>query len=445
MTAVVGGGVDARLRPAVLVQVSLLASLTCNLGRIPLFSVGLASAPLMVNDLAVGLLLITAVLVAARTRSLRVDAPGLAALLFAAIGGVSTLAAVPRFGLAPFEVVVSLAYLARWLFYFGIYLVVINWVQRRDVAAVWGALEWMMLAFCAFGVVQSLFLPGFAQMIYPESRPYLDWDPQGHRLVSTALEPNIAAMMIVLVLLVQLGQLAAGARVAWWKPALLFVAVVMTLSRSGALALLFGGVTILAVRGLNRRLVQLGALLLVAIVAALPKLIPFAQDYNKLSLTGSAVGRLVNLAQALGAFLDNPVIGVGFNTFGFYMERQGVARLGLSFQSSDGGLLFAAVMTGVLGLSVFVTMLVLVFRRCRRVWRNVATYSAMERGTCIGIAAGIVAIVVHSTFVNSLFATPVLQPLWVLWGLAYVIEARREPAASPVAPAEPRVLALAHG
>ena len=54
------------------------------------------------------------------------------------------------------------------------------------------------LAFAGFGIVQSAFLPNFAQRIYPDARLYLDWDPQGHRLVSTFLDPNFAGAFILL-------------------------------------------------------------------------------------------------------------------------------------------------------------------------------------------------------------------------------------------------------
>lgn len=434
MSAVVSStgyrGAGAVLRPVLALQAALLVSVVSNLGRIPVFSTGDATnAPLLVNDIAVAIVIAAGLMVAARNRSLRMDDVAITAALFALVGGLSAVAAVPKYGLSGFELAVSLAYLARWLFYFALYVVIINTVSRRDVEGVWKALEWMLLAFALFGIVQSLFLPGFAQMVYPDSRVRFDWDEQGHRLVSTVLEPNIAAAMILLGLLVHLGRLSTGANVAGWKPLVLFTALVMTLSRSGALALLVGGLVILAARGLSKRVMQFGAALLVLLAVSLPRLIPFMQQYDKLSFGGSAAGRLVNLAQVLTAFLDSPWIGVGFNTFGFYMERQGVDRMGLPFQSSDGGLLFAAAMTGVIGVGIYCMMLFAVFRRCRAVWRS-PHFTPDERGLCLGVAAGIAALCAHSLFVNSLFSTAVLLPLWALWGLTFAI--RTNAGAEPI-------------
>src|SRR5581483_7628174 len=211
--------------------------IVANLGRIPVLSTGDHEAPLLVNDLCVACILAAGAIAIMRGRSLRLDRAATAAIAFAAVGGISAALAIPRFGLAPGEVLVSVAYLVRWLMYFGIYVVAINGLAARDVRPVWHAVETMLLVFAAFGVLQSAFLPGFAQLVYPTSRLFDDWDPQGHRLVSTVLEPNIAGAMLLIGLITQLSLLAAGARVARWKPLLLFTALVLTLSRSAVLGL----------------------------------------------------------------------------------------------------------------------------------------------------------------------------------------------------------------
>src|SRR5687768_8926709 len=199
------------VRPVTVLRLAVLLLVVANLGRIPVLDLGERQAPLLVNDLAVLAVLAIGGLAALRWRALKVDSIALAAGVFASIGLLSAIAAMPRFGLSPFEVLAGLAYLARWMVYFGLYVVVINCVKERDVESVWRALEWTMLAFVGFGIIQSVFLPNFAQTIFPESRHYVDWDPQGHRLMSTVLEPNIAAAMILTVLLVQMARIAVGA------------------------------------------------------------------------------------------------------------------------------------------------------------------------------------------------------------------------------------------
>ena len=415
-----------RFRPVVVMRCAIVLMLVASLGRIPVISTGTAEAPLLVNDICVMAMVAAGLFSGLVSRSFRLDPVAGFALTFAAVGGISALLAIPRYGLTPFELFVSLAYLARWLVYLGIYLVTINVVRRDDVMPVWHTLEATMLAFAAFGIIQAIFIPHFAQVVYPESRVFVDWDEQGHRLVSTVLEPNMAGGMIMIVLLIQLAQLAGGERVALWKPFVMFAALVATLSRSSFVGLFVGGFVILLVRGLTRRMLRFGLLVLLVVIAALPKLVEFAQAYAKLSIDASAMTRVTNWLRALRIFSDSPIIGVGFNTYGYVAERYGYSRVGLAGNSTDGGLLFIAVITGVVGLSLYLAMLWTVVRRCRRVWRN-GTLPPAYRSLATGIGAATLAICVHSLFVNSLLTVFIMEPLWLLWGIVSVIMWTIEP------------------
>jgi O-antigen ligase len=432
---------ERKLSLVTLVQGLILLLLTANLGRIPVVSAGESSAPLLINDVAVAVVVLLGLVAGLATRSFRIDRPGLIGLLFAAIGATSAFATARSYGFATFELALSLAYLARWLLYFAVYLVLINVVKRRDVRGVWSAVETVLLIFAAFGVVQAVFLPGFAQLVYPESRAYLDWDIQGHRLVSTVLEPNIAAAMLLLGLLVQLAQISVGVRVPRWRPLLLFLALVLTLSRSGALGLAAGVATILLVRGLSKRLLRWILVVSALVLVALPKLVTFAAAYGKFSTGGSAAARVLSWVQALRVFRDHPVFGIGFNTFGFVQERYGYVRFGTAAYSSDGGLLFIAVLTGVVGVSVYVWMLSSIMRRCRTIWRDHAI-PAEHRGLAIGTAAVIVGLCFDSVFVNSLLTTFVMEPFWILCALTLPIVGERRTSA-PNHP--PVVAAFARG
>jgi O-antigen ligase len=304
--------------------------------------------------------------------------------------------------------------------YFAVYLTLANSLARDDVNSVWLALERTVIAFAVFGIFQSIFLPGFAQMVYPESRVYADWDPQGHRLVSTLLDPNFAGGLLMMVLLVELGQLASGATVARWKPMMLFAAVVMTASRSSLLALFVGGVLIVAVRGVSRRLLQLAGVATVLLAVFAPALIEFARKLNKLTVDASALQRVAQWARGLRVFADHPFIGIGFNTWGYISERYGYARLFASSYAIDGGLLFVAVMTGIVGLGLYLAMVFFVWRRSWRIWQDVAM-SPETRGLALGAAAATVALCIHSLFTNSLLLPILMEVLWVLWALVFVM------------------------
>jgi O-antigen ligase len=185
-------------------------------------------------------------------------------------------------------------------------------------------------------------------------------------------------------------------------------------------------------------------------VLALPKLLDFARANNKLTIgDASALARLTSWFRGWQVFSDHPIIGIGINTWGFVQERYGWPRGTVSSYAIEGGLLFVAAMTGIVGLAFYVGMLWTIFARARRVWRDRAA-SSSHRGIAIGAAATIPAILVHSLFSNSLFLPYLMEPLWVLWGLAVVLgdaslrAATRAPAtAEPARPRAPRLITLA--
>ena len=407
------------VRPASALQIALLLLVVANLGRIPVLDLGRRQAPILVNDICTAAVIGIGTLFMMRAKSLRLNDVALAGLLFASIGALSAFAAIPRFGLSGIEIVGSLAYLARWLLYFALYVVIINCVRARDVEAVWSALERAMLAIAAFGIVQAIFLPNFALTVYPDE----EWDAQRHRLVSTIMEPNIAAGMIGAVLVVQLARMACGVRTALWKPILLFAALLMTLSRGGTLAFLIGCVVIVVTVGASKRLARFAAVLFLLLLPVLPKFIAFANDYARFGVSDdSAASRVRTWLRALATFAEHPWFGIGFNTYGFVQERRGFERIGGASYSAEGGLLFIAVMTGIVGLLVYMGMLWFALRRLRPAWRD-ARVTPAERGLLIGTAAATVVTFVDTIFVNTLFVPFVMEIVWVLWGVSFVIAA----------------------
>jgi hypothetical protein len=408
------------IRPAQVLQFALLLLAVGNLGRIPLLDLGQRQAPILINDVCVGAVLLAGALAAGRARSLKLNDVALSALLFAGIGAISAVSAMPRFGLTAFELIASLAYLARWLVYFGVYIVVINCLRSNDVEPAWNMIERVLLLMAAFGVVQAIFLPNFAFIVYPDAAAS-EFDAQRNRLVSTILDPNVMAGMIGIVLLIQLSRLAFGVIVPFWKPLLLFASLVMTLSRGGALSFFVGVLFVLSVRGLTKRTLKLGTLVLVLVALASPWIARFAAQYTRFSVTdGSALARVYTWQRAIELFLDNPWFGVGFNTYGFVQEHRGIERVGVASYSAEGGLLFIAVMTGLVGLLVYLGMLWFILRRCKRGWVDQSATPA-ERGLFLGVGAATVAVLVNTIFVNTLFIPFVMELLWVLWGLTFVM------------------------
>jgi hypothetical protein len=412
-----------RVRVATVVHIAVGLLIVANLGRVPVMGVGAKDAPIFLNDLLVGAVVLAGLLACLRARTVKLDSVAGAALTFAAVGALSAVLAVPRFELTGFEFFFSIAYLLRWLVYFAVYVVIINCLRPTDAFPVWRTLQAMVLVFAVFGIFQSIFLPGFAQIVYPDSVVNVDWDYQGHRLVSTFLDPNFAGMLILVPLLVLVATLAFGGRVPQWKLLVLLAALAMTVSRSSILALVAGLAVILVVRGVTRRVLQLGAVVTLVALPFLPLLIDFAVGFNRFAIDYSAMTRVIAWLRAAEIFADNFVIGVGFNTYGFAQRAYGYEVGGKSSFALDGGLIFIAVLTGLVGLAIFCAMLAAALRRCRAVYLE-KERTAEERGLALGTAAVTVALVVHSLFLNSLLYPFLTQVLWVLWGLVFLVQRR---------------------
>jgi hypothetical protein len=424
-------------------QFALFLLVIGNLGRIPIADSAGKQAPFLVNDFAVLVILVIAIVEAMRWRAFTLDWPGGLAVLFAIVGFVAAVLAVPHFGLSGFELAFSLAYLFRWIAYFGLYIAAINLLSRNDVHGLITAFDGAVLLFAVFGIIQAAFLPGFAQLVYPESVVYADWDPQGHRLVSTFLDPNYAGALLTVALVLYAGRLSCGERVPVWRVAIVLTALLLTLSRSSFAALGVGLFVVLMIRGLSGRMLKVVGVLALLATPAVPRLITFAAAFNKLSVDASALQRFVAWSRALRVFSESPIIGVGFNTYGYVGRYYGFDATGTSAFALDGGLLFIAVMTGVVGLVLFVAMLIVLMWRARRVWRD-ASASAQERGVAVSVVAITVAMIVHSLFVNSLLLPFLMEPLWLLWAVPFIVARSRArvPSDVPEVRSRPRIAVI---
>ena len=115
------------------IRVTIALLVVANLGRVPLLSTGDREAPLLLNDLGMLFVVALGALSGIASRSFRIDRLTMLALVFAGVGAYAALLAVPRYGLTPWQLVISLAYLARWLAYFGLYVVIINVVRAEEL------------------------------------------------------------------------------------------------------------------------------------------------------------------------------------------------------------------------------------------------------------------------------------------------------------------------
>src|SRR5688500_14243680 len=85
-------------KPSRVLLFALVLYAVGNIGRIPLLDLGAREAPIFINDLAVGAVLLAGALAMGNARSVKLNDVALAAIVFMGIGALSAVAAVPKFG-----------------------------------------------------------------------------------------------------------------------------------------------------------------------------------------------------------------------------------------------------------------------------------------------------------------------------------------------------------
>lgn len=301
------------------------------------------------------------------------------------------------------EVLVASLYLIRVsayvLFYFALSSV-LETAQEKKL---------LLSALIAVGSVLAVF--GWAQyFLFPDIRPFIEfgWDEHLSRIVGTFLDPNFSALILVLAIVPLTFQLIKKKSVLisfiW---IFVFVTLLFTYSRSGYLAFL---VSMAAVSFLIKKpqVFFISVILIFLGTVLLPR--PGGEGVQ-LARTASSIARVENWQESLSFTSDSPLFGVGFNTLRYVKERKGLLEepYGPSHAAAgvDNSFLFVLATTGIAGLVVFIA---LVTRFFRAAWET-----RTQEGNVLFVS--LVAVVVHSLFLNSIFYSWVMGWMAVLLAL----------------------------
>lgn len=334
------------------------------------------------------------------------------------------------------ELLISASYLARFVFYSGLFFVgaSLDKQSREKIISVF-LLSGVLLAL--FGFIQLLFFPDWSQFAY------LGWDPHKNRLLSTFFDPNFTGIYLVLVInltfwkllekstvaisipSVEMGHLSAGeadaSSLQRWLTSKFFLllsliscctALFLTFSRSAWLAMAVSTF----IWGIFKSKKLLFAAVLLAFLAY------FAVPRVQTRIAGgfdpddSAKLRFQSWSNTWQIAKQKPVLGVGFNTFRYAQEREGYfdwrqPEGGHSGAGSDSSLLFVFATTGALGLVAYLGILatqsfnhltIFFFHRKKFALRGIFIISAVA------------ALLTNSVFINSLFYPAIMIFYWLL-------------------------------
>lgn len=322
------------------------------------------------------------------------------------------------------ELVRSGAFGLRWASMFTLAVLVYKEPDKDKKMILWMVITFAVL-FSMAGFVQLQIQPDFTDL------EILGWDPHQGRLLSTWFDPNFVGGFLAFVLAVMTGMgldkktpqpflmLSAG---------IIFIALILTFSRSAYLALL---VSIL-ILGMLRSwkflaLVGISLVLLISIIQPIQTRVLSLTDSIGSVLTenytlpdDSARLRLESWQEGWDLFMKKPILGHGYNRY-----DQATLELGTlnrfedhSATGSDSSLLTILATTGLVGFFFFLSVYALLAK---------AAYLRLKNGASAGLLAGLAGLFIHSIFVNSLLFPLFMAPFWILAGtvLVSVIPAKK--------------------
>lgn len=351
-------------------------------------------------DLIVGLVSLLILLKVGFSNEKKQDPLFVAWLLLVVVWSVSLW--LSPISLGRVEFFTSLLYLGRWLAGSSFIFVSLVLTEKSRLRIV----KLMLVA--GLGLAVS----GLVQYaVFPYLGPITDqgWDPHLYRVVGSFLDPGFAGLIFVcsLMLLGIMKDRVFLSRSQWaLGMATIFVSLLLTYSRASYLAFLTGFGVVALRKHAYKWYFKVVVIFAIAIVL-LPR--P-AGEGVRLERENSIKARIENWSHALTIFKDNSILGVGFNAYRYAQERFGYIKFGEenhAASGSDSSLLLVLATSGIVGGAVFGWF---VYRLLISVMSGSGIFKEVAVST-------LVALFVHSWFINSLFYPWVLVWVATLVGL----------------------------
>lgn len=313
--------------------------------------------------------------------------------------------------------VISSLYLVRFILYLFVGIAVSNFSKLENFGPLiirTVVISGVLLAI--FGFLQLLILPDMSIL-----DPSLGWDPHKNRLASTFMDPNFTGAYLVIALVLSfkrkmgdMGNLRdVGAMGA--MRGIILIGILLTFSRSAWGMLVVCGFLLLLLSKLksSQKLLLTGFMVVIALMAY--RFVPSVQTRISgiTDPADSAQFRLISWENTLDFVKENPIIGVGFNTYRYAQERKGLFDItnplgGHSGSGSDSSLLLVFATTGILGGLGYLWGMIGVIKK---------SITGMTNTELFAITFGLL---LESNFINSLFYAPILILWFLLVGVSFV-------------------------
>lgn len=279
-------------------------------------------------------------------------------LIFFLIALASLLLRFPQLEINQF--IISSLYLIRLVIYSSLYFIIYDLLKKKiiDKNFVLNGLIFSGVTLSIIGLLQYLIFPDMRMM------KYLGWDDHYFRIVSTFLDPNFSGIIYAVTSMVLIKNLICHCdpealrgrsnpgRTTIALFFLPFIALLLTYSRAAYLSF-FTGLSVLLIQKKQLKLIPVSLIIILLLIYLLPK--SSGGEGVKLERTSSINNRLDSIKTGFKVFLNNPVLGVGFNTYKF-LPGKNIESHSASGVENSYVLILAT--TGILGFLAFLNILV---------------------------------------------------------------------------------------
>lgn len=281
------------------------------------------------------------------------------------------------------ELLVSSLYGLRWITFAGLYFVFKSQPEKVKIQVKsWFSV--MVLIVAITGLLQYVFLPDVSFL------KIFDWDDHYFRLIGSFLDPGFTGAILVLGLLLVFKFQVTNVKLAM---VFLYLALALTYSRASYLMFLFS-FGVVAIYKKSVKFFLIAAIILAVSIPLLPR--KFGEGVN-LSRENSTIARIRNWQQSIEIWKAHPFFGVGFDSYRYI--RANITMESHAGAGADSSLLLILATTGSLGFLSYLWLL--------------ANMARIGRKNCVFIA-GLIGIVIHSFFNNTLLYPWVMEWLWVV-------------------------------
>lgn len=297
-----------------------------------------------------------------------------------------------------------------YLFRLGLYLSIIIPLLNFDKSSRIILRKTMILSgflFIFFGYIQYFLYPNLRNLYY------LGWDDHLYRLFSTFLDPNFAGIFIVLIILFysvfffERFQKSKLSSKTIFILGYLFIipSLFLTYSRSSLISGLISILLFMLLVG-KKKIAAVSIIVFMVLLFIVPK--NLGGEGVNLLRTYSTSARLAQYSNTVQIFVDNPIIGVGFNSLRFVSAKYGfVEESQILISHSAAGVpnsfLVILATTGILGFSIFSIFVLNLLKYARNIKNNF--YFNV-------LTAMLAAVLIDSIFENALFYAPIM--LWLV-------------------------------